>query len=139
EYAVLLTVHHIISDGWSMGVLVKEVATLYNAYSSGRPSTWPELSLQYADYAVWQRAWLQGEVLDEHVRYWREQLAGAPPVLQLPLDRPRPAIQRFQGSSVSLVVDTEIVKALRELSQRESASLFMVLLAAFQVLLHRYT
>jgi len=96
EYAVLLTVHHIISDGWSMGVLVKEVATLYNAYSSGRPSPLPELSLQYADYAVWQRAWLQGEVLDEHVRYWREQLAGAPPVLQLPLDRPRPAMQRFE-------------------------------------------
>ena len=139
EYAVLVTVHHIISDGWSMGVLVKEVATLYRAYSTGLPSPLPELSLQYADYAVWQRDWLQGEVLDEHLRYWREQLAGAPPVLQLPLDRPRPAIQRFEGSSVSLLVGTEIVSELRELSQREGASLFMVLLAAFQVLLHRYT
>ena len=139
EYAVLLTVHHIISDGWSLGVLIQEVSRLYRAYSSGLPSPLPELSLQYADYAVWQRDWLQGEVLDEHVHYWREQLAGAPPVLQLPMDRPRPAIQRFEGSSVSLLVDAEIVSELRELSQREGASLFMVLLAAFQVLLHRYT
>src|SRR5215207_166577 len=91
EHVLLLTMHHIVSDGWSMGVLVKEAAALYRAFAAGRPSPLAELPVQYADYAAWQRGWLQGEVLESQIAYWREQLAGAPPVLELPTDHPRPA------------------------------------------------
>src|SRR5690349_6165780 len=97
EHVLSLTMHHIVSDGWSMGVLVHEFAALYTAFSSDRPSPLPELSIQYADYAQWQRAWLTGEVLAEQLTYWKKKLDGAPAVLELPGDRPRPAVQSFKG------------------------------------------
>ena len=139
EHVVLFTMHHIISDGWSLGVLVKEVATLYEAYIKGEESPLPELELQYADYAAWQREWLQGEVLAEQLSYWQRQLGGELPVLELPTDRPRPAVQSYRGARESMVLSEELTQQLKALSQREGCTLFMTLLAAFQVLLHRYT
>ena len=100
QHIALLTFHHIIFDGWSMGVLVREVAALYNAFSQGLESPLPELSVQYADYAVWQREWLQGEVLAQQIGYWKQQLEGAPELLELPTDRPRPAVQTHRGASM---------------------------------------
>ena len=94
--------HHIVSDGWSMGVLYRELSVLYEAYANGRPSPLPELPIQYADYAVWQRQWLQGEVLERQLSYWKKQLAGIPAVLNLPTDRPRPAVQSYRGACQSL-------------------------------------
>src|SRR3712207_2972579 len=91
--------HHIVSDGWSMGLLVKELAALYEAFSQGKPSPLPELPVQYADYAAWQRKWLSGEVLEEQLGYWRKQLEGAPPALELPTDKPRPAVRTYRGES----------------------------------------
>ena len=139
EHVLLLTMHHIISDGWSMGVLVREVAALYEAYRRGEESPLEELPIQYADFAVWQRGWLRGEVLEEQLRYWREQLAGAPAVLELPTDRPRPPVQSFKGASEFFTVEPEVYGALKEMCQRERVTLFMALLAAFQTLLYRYT
>jgi amino acid adenylation domain-containing protein/non-ribosomal peptide synthase protein (TIGR01720 family) len=139
EQVLLLTMHHIVSDGWSMGVLIREVSELYSAYASGREPQLEELPIQYADYASWQREWLQGEVLEEQVQYWREQLAGAPQVLELPADRVRPALQSYRGGHERFVVDAEVSDQLRELSRREGVTMFMLLLAAFQVLLMRYT
>ena len=100
----MLNMHHIISDGWSMGVLVREVAALYEAFSQGRPSPLPELPVQYADYAAWQRQWLQGEALEAQLAYWREQLAGAPQLLELPTDKPRPAAQSYRGATSTRVM-----------------------------------
>ena len=137
DHAVLLTMHHIVSDGWSLGVLTKEVATLYAAYSRGAESSLPELAIQYADFAVWQRRWLQGEELERLLTYWRAQLGGTLPVLQLPFDRERPATPSFDGSQLTYRLSPEITAALKELSRREGVSLFMTLLAAFQTLLHR--
>ena len=139
EHVLLLTMHHIISDGWSMGVLVKEVTALYEAYNSSQPSPLAELSLQYGDYAVWQRQWLQGAVLDEQVQYWRKQLAGAPPILELPKDRPRPPIQTFNGAQLPVQLSPHMTGQLNELCHREEVTLYMLLLAAFQTLLLRYT
>ncbi|HXQ72675.1 MAG TPA: condensation domain-containing protein, partial [Pyrinomonadaceae bacterium] len=137
EHLVLLTTHHIISDGWSMGVLIKEVDTLYQAYSEGRESSLEELAIQYGDFARWQREWLQGEVLEQQLGYWREQLADLP-ALELPTDRPRPAIQSYRGRHHYFTMPTELTQQLKELSQQEGATLFMVLLGAFQLLLSRY-
>jgi amino acid adenylation domain-containing protein len=139
EHVLLVTMHHIVSDGWSMGVLVKEVAALYTAFSSGQPAALEELPIQYADYAVWQREWLREEVLERQLSYWREQLAGAPAVLELPSDHPRPAVQSFRGSFEPLTVPEEVTARLKELSRREGVTLFMLLLGAWQVLLSRYT
>ena len=139
DHVVLFTMHHIISDGWSLGVLVKEVATLYEAYIKGEASPLPELEIQYADYAVWQREWLQGEVLEEQLSYWQRQLGGELPVLELPTDRPRPAVQSYRGARQSITISAELTQQLKALSQREGCTLFMTLLAAFQVLLSRYT
>ena len=139
EHVVLFTTHHIISDGWSLGVLVKEVATLYEAYIKGEQSPLPELEIQYADYAAWQREWLQGEVLAEQLSYWRRQLGGELPVLELPTDKPRPAVQSYRGARESMVLSEELTQQLKALSQREGCTLFMTLLAAFQVLLSRYS
>jgi amino acid adenylation domain-containing protein len=138
EHVLLLTMHHIVSDGWSMGVLVREMSALYAAYSSGEEPALDELPIQYADFAVWQREWLQGETLERQLSYWREHLRGAPPVLELPTDRPRPAVQTYAGSSVSVILGPELAERLRELSRREGATLFMTLLAAFNVLLSRW-
>ncbi|MDQ3804120.1 MAG: amino acid adenylation domain-containing protein, partial [Acidobacteriota bacterium] len=139
EHVALFTMHHIVSDGWSMGVLIREVAALYEAFSRGEPSPLEELPVQYADYALWQKQWLQGEVLERQMQYWREQLGGDLPVLELPTDRPRPAVQSYRGAHESFSLPVELAAALRELSRREGVTLYMTLLAAFQVLLSRYT
>jgi amino acid adenylation domain-containing protein len=139
EHAALFTMHHIVSDAWSLGVLVREVATLYAAYTQGRPPTLDELPLQYADFADWQRGWMQGEVLERELQYWRRRLAGAPPVLELPTDRPRPAVKSFRGATHSFLLPRELAARLRRLSHEEGATLFMTLLAAWQALLSRYT
>jgi len=102
EHVFILTMHHIVSDAWSLGVFFRELLSLYEAFSQGEPSPLPELPIQYADFAVWQREWLQNNVLDQQLSYWKEQLAGAPPVLELPTDRPRPAVQTFPGAYQSL-------------------------------------
>jgi amino acid adenylation domain-containing protein len=139
EHMLLLTMHHIVSDGWSMGVLVREVAALYEAMCEGRPSPLHELRIQYGDYAVWQRRWLSGDVLERQLSYWREQLAGAPPVLDLPTDRPRPQVQTFRGAALPFKLSKELTEKLRALSRHEGVTLYMLLLAALQTLLARYT
>jgi amino acid adenylation domain-containing protein/non-ribosomal peptide synthase protein (TIGR01720 family) len=139
EHVALVSMHHIVSDGWSSGVFVREMATLYRAYSSGGESPLPPLSVQYADYALWQRGWLREEVLEHELDYWTKQLAGAPAVLELPTDRPRPAVFTFRGARHHFTLGRELSKSLESLSRRESCTLFMTLLAAFNVLLSRYT
>ncbi len=139
DHILVLALHHIVSDGWSGGVLFQELTTLYEAFAVGKPSPLPELPVQYADYAVWQRGWLQGEVLEKQLAYWKERLTGAPPVLELPTDHPRPAVQSFRGARQSVTLSKNLTDALRILSQRESATLFMTLLAAYQTLLYRYS
>src|ERR1043166_109409 len=139
EHVLLLTMHHIVSDGWSMEILTREVSTLYAAYASGQESPLAELPIQYADYAVWQREWLQGEVLEEELGYWRKQLADAPAVLDLPTDRNRPAQQSAREASLPLQLSTELTAGLKQLSKREGVTLFMTLLAAWQLLLARYS
>ena len=139
DHVVLLTMHHIVSDGWSMGVLIKEVATLYATYSQGADSPLTELPIQYSDYAIWQRGWLQGEELERQLTYWREQLGGELPVLELPTDHARPAMPSYRGAHLGFRLSPELSEALKELSRREGATLFMTLLAAFQTLLHRYS
>jgi amino acid adenylation domain-containing protein len=138
EHVVLFTMSHIVSDAWSMGILITEVETLYRAYSAGGASPLEELPIQYADYAVWQRNWLQGEALERQLSYWRERLAGLPP-LELPFDYPRPAVASFCGASLSFGLSEELTEGIRALSGHEGATLFMTLLAAFQTLLMRYS
>ena len=139
DHVVLVTMHHIVSDGWSMGLLVGEVSALYDAFSQGRPSPLAELSIQYADYAAWQREWLQGEVLEGQLRFWRELLAQAPPSLDLPTDRPRPRVQTFRGAHLTFSLTAKLSQELEVLSRQHQATLFMTLLAAFQILLSRYS
>jgi amino acid adenylation domain-containing protein len=138
DFVVLLTLHHILADGWSMGVLLRDLAAIYAAASAGRPPSLPELPVQYADYAHWQRHWLEGEVLHQHLAYYREQLADLP-VLDLAWDRPRPAVQTYHGSTHYLQWPGDLSRGLEELRRREGATLFMVLQAAFQTLLSRYS
>jgi len=133
DHAVLVTVHHIVSDGWSMGVLVDEIAALYSG------AALPELPVQYADYAVWQRGWLAGEHLDAELAHWRETLAGASTVLEVPADHPRPAVQGFRGRHLPVALPAALVADLKALALREGSTLFMALLAGFETLLHRYT
>ncbi|NPD30072.1 condensation domain-containing protein, partial [Corallococcus exiguus] len=137
EHVLLLTMHHIVSDGWSMGVLVRELVAFYEAFREGRSPSVAPLPVQYADYAVWQRSWLQGEVLDAQLGYWKQQLSGAPALLELPTDKPRPAVQSQRGAS--LPVHLPLSQALTDFCQREGVTPFMALLAAFQVLLSRYS
>ncbi|HEY0510454.1 MAG TPA: amino acid adenylation domain-containing protein [Thermoanaerobaculia bacterium] len=139
RHRLLLTLHHIISDGWSIGVLMGEVEALYAAFAAGEPSPLAELEIQYADYAVWQRDWLQGELLETELAYWRRQLVGAPTVIELSTDRPRPAARRQAGAHCPVVLPGDLSAALRTLSRREGATLFMTLTAVFQALLGRYT
>jgi NRPS condensation-like uncharacterized protein len=136
EHVILLTLHHIVSDGWSMDVLVRELATLYNAFTTGQMYALPELPIQYADFAVWQRQQLQGEYLDSQIRYWRKQLEPVTELATLPTDYPHPTSQRFQGSKYSVKLSLALTEALKTLSQQEGVTLFMTLLAAFQVLLY---
>jgi amino acid adenylation domain-containing protein len=139
EHILLLTTHHIASDLRSAFILFQELGALYKAYSSNEPSPLPELPIQYVDYAVWQRDWLQGEVLESQLSYWRRQLDGAPSMLELPTDRPRPAAQSFGGAHQELILPAGISNSLRALGREEGMTLFMTLLAAFQVLLSRYS
>ncbi|HEX8559178.1 MAG TPA: amino acid adenylation domain-containing protein [Pyrinomonadaceae bacterium] len=138
EHVLLLTMHHIVSDGWSMGVLVGEVAALYEAFAGGSPSPLPELPLQYVDFAVWQNERLRGGALALQLEYWARQLKGAPPTLELPADRRRPAVQSFHGAVCSLELPAELSGSLRALCRREGVTMFMTLLAAFKGLLARY-
>ncbi|NBC43821.1 amino acid adenylation domain-containing protein, partial [Corallococcus exiguus] len=139
EHVLLLTLHHIISDGWSLRVLVREAVQAYGALVEGRAPVLPLLPVQYADHALWQREWLRGEVLDAQVAWWREQLAGAPPVLDLPTDRPRTAVQGFRGALLPVQLPRELSGALKSLARAEGVTPFMVLLAGLQVLLSRYS
>ncbi|MEG3973583.1 amino acid adenylation domain-containing protein [Microcoleus sp. herbarium8] len=138
EHILLLNMHHIASDDWSIGVLIREIEAIYTALIDRQPSPLPELSLQYADFAEWQRARLQGEVLETQLAYWRQQLRGIS-VLNLPTDRPAPARQNYRGKTQYLELPKQLKDALVALSQREGATLFMTLLAAFQTLLYRYS
>ncbi|MDZ7268842.1 MAG: amino acid adenylation domain-containing protein [candidate division KSB1 bacterium] len=139
DHLLLLTIHHIVADGWSIGVLIREVATAYQAGLAGRPLRLPDLPIQYADYAAWQRGWLTGEVRARQLDYWKKQLAGVPQLLSLPTDRPRPAVQTFHGAHYAFELPTELLAALGELSRQENGTLFMTLLAAFYTLLYRYS
>jgi amino acid adenylation domain-containing protein len=138
EHAFLLTMHHIISDGWSMGVFFRELVVLYEAFSRSKPSPLPDLPLQYADFAHWQRQWFQGEVLERQLSYWKRGLGGELPVLDLPADRPRPPIQTYHGATQSIFLSLELAESLKALGRQEGVTLFMTLLAAFQTLLYRY-
>ncbi|MFN6563694.1 MAG: non-ribosomal peptide synthetase [Nostoc sp. ChiSLP01] len=138
EHILLLNMHHIICDDWSIGILIQELGTLYAAFAQNQPSPLVELPLQYADFAHWQREWLQKEVLQSQLAYWREQLNGIS-ILHLPTDKPRPAIQNYQGATQFLELPKNLIDALEKLSQQESATLFMTLVAAFKTLLYRYT
>jgi amino acid adenylation domain-containing protein len=138
HHVLLLTMHHIVTDGWSMGIMVREIARLYEAYLKNEDSGLPELGIQYADYAVWQRAWLQGEVLEQQINYWRIQLANVP-VLDVPTDHARSPVESQAGASIGWALPEELGRQLNELSRREGVTLFMTLLAGFQLLLSRYT
>jgi amino acid adenylation domain-containing protein/FkbM family methyltransferase len=139
HHVLVVNMHHIVSDGWSMGVFLRELLGLYEAFRNGRPSPLPELPVQYADFAHWQRQWLAGEVLESQLDYWRARLADAPAVLRLPTDRPRPPVQSHRGAVHTFDLPKHLVAEVRELSQREGVTPFMTLLAAYQTLLHRYT
>uniref|UniRef100_UPI0017F27693 condensation domain-containing protein n=1 Tax=Ramlibacter sp. TaxID=1917967 RepID=UPI0017F27693 len=139
EHVAVVVMHHIVSDGWSLGVLIGELGALYTAYVQGRESPLPELSVQYADYALWQRGWLQGEALQRQVGYWSQRLRGAPATLDLPLDHARPPVQSFRGARVPIELPKPLVRQLLALARAEGATLFMVLLAAFQHLLARWS
>ena len=139
EHVALFVMHHIVCDGWSTDVLVRELSTLYKAFSSGQPSPLPELPIQYVDFAVWQRNWLQGEVLEKQLAYWKQQLGGNLPVVQLPTVRPRESVKTSRGATTSFVIPANLSAALLALSRQEGVTLFMTLLAAFQILLQRYT
>ncbi|HEV7859202.1 MAG TPA: amino acid adenylation domain-containing protein [Pyrinomonadaceae bacterium] len=138
DYVFLLTMHHIIADGWSLVLLFQELSDIYEAFGAGLPSPLPELPIQYADFAVWQRDWLRGEVLEEQLSYWRNQLRDLP-VLQFPTDWPRPTVLSYEGSLHTLWLPDSLARALRDLGAREKTTLFMTVLAAFNVLLSRYT
>jgi amino acid adenylation domain-containing protein len=139
EHVILLTMHHIISDGWSMSLLIEEVGTLYSAYVEGRPSPLPDLDLQYGDFAVWQRNWLSGSVLEQQLDYWRRQLGEDLPVLDIATDHPRPARPNFYGAVHSFNVSKDLTLSLQNLSQAEGVTTFMLVLAAWQTLLSRYS
>ncbi|HEX6097860.1 MAG TPA: amino acid adenylation domain-containing protein, partial [Thermoanaerobaculia bacterium] len=140
EHVLMLNMHHIVSDGWSLGILIKEFGAIMDALRAGRTPELPPLPIQYVDYAIWQRSWLEDEgVLEEQLGYWKQKLAGAPDSLDLPADHPRPGVQSFEGASHSFSLDAQLTARLKVLAEEQGGTLFMVLLAAFQALLHRYT
>ena len=139
EHILLLTMHHIISDGWSMGILVQEVATIYQAFCAEKPSTLETLPFQYVDFSAWQRKWLQGDNLDTQLSYWKTQLKDTSTLLELPSDRPRPVVQNFHGSTYSFTLSQPLTTQLQSLCHQAGTTLFMLLLGAFSVLLHRYS
>ncbi|HLP88084.1 MAG TPA: amino acid adenylation domain-containing protein [Nostocaceae cyanobacterium] len=139
ECVILLTLHHIISDGWSTEILIRELSVLYTAFCTAKPAPLPVLPIQYADFTIWQRQWLEGEVLTNQLAYWQQQLAGELPILQLPTDRPRPLVKTYGGKTLSFVLPKNLTEALKDLSKQEGVTLFMTLLAGFKTLLYRYT
>jgi hypothetical protein len=139
EPLLLLTLHQSIADAWSANVWINELNILYASFTAGGPSPLPELPIQYADYAAWQREWLHGEVLEQELAYWKKQLAGAPAVLELPTDYPRPAVQTHSGAPYHFILPAALTKELESLSRKKGVTLFMALLAAFQTLLARLT
>jgi amino acid adenylation domain-containing protein len=139
EHVMLLTMHHIVGDEWSIGLLIKEISISYEAFSGGKPSLLPELKIQYADYAGWQQRWWREEIMETLLAYWRKQLDGAPLVLDLPADRARPPVQSYQGATYEFELGTELTARIKALSRQQGTTLFMTLLAGFQALLYRYT
>ena len=139
NYVLVITLHNLVADEWSLGIMARELDVLYQAYSAGEPSPLADLPVQYADCVYWHRNWFEGDVFERHITYWRERLGGIPAVLELPTDRPRPPVQGFRGARESLVLSKNLSESLKELSDREGATLFETLLAAFQTLLARYT
>ena len=139
DHIAVITLHHIAADGWSAGVLLRELTALYTAFARAEPSPLPELAIQYADFAAWQRSWLEGEIVQQQLEYWRRQLGGRVPALNLPIDRPRPAVQSWRGATHWFRLDPALVEDLRRFARAENRTLFMTLLAGFQALLHRYT
>ena len=137
-HALALCVHHVAFDGWSAGIFRRELGALYEAFKAGRAPALPPLPVQYADFAVWQRDWLSGEVLEEQLSYWRERLGGAP-VLELPADRPRPPVRSTEGASIEFTVPDHVAQGLRTLSRSSGASIFMTLFSAFTALMSRYS
>ncbi|WP_052688276.1 condensation domain-containing protein [Xanthomonas sp. MUS 060] len=129
--------HHSISDGWSIGILIRELGALYAAFVQGQPNPLPPLPIQYADYSLWQRRVLDGPLLQRQLAFWREHLHGAPALLELPTDHPRPALQDYRGDSVECVIDADLTAALRAVSQRHGTTVFMTVLAGWAVLLSR--
>lgn len=138
DHVLLLTMHHIVCDGWSIGILMREVSALYTAFSAGKSSPLEELPIQYVDYSVWQRQWLHGEVLDKQLDYWRKQLEGVE-ILDLPTDRPRPAILGQRGGRIKIALPPDLTAKIRALGATNTATVYMILLSAFQVLLYRYS
>jgi amino acid adenylation domain-containing protein len=138
-HILLIVKHHIASDGWSSRILWQELSALYRAFTSGQANSLPDLPIQYVDYAIWQRGWLQGEVLESQISYWKKQLEGVPAVVNLPADRARPAVQTFRGARQSVDLSKELTQGLKTLSHEQGVTLFMTLLGAFQTLLYRYT
>jgi amino acid adenylation domain-containing protein len=139
DHVLLMTLHHIVSDAWSIGVMHHELSVLYQAFSNSKPSPLPDLPIQYADYAVWQREWLKGEELERQLSYWKKQLEGIPAVLDLPTDRPRSPVQSHRGGRQSFGLSKDLTEQLKAISRKEGVTLFMTLLATFQTLLHRYS
>ncbi|RDC82151.1 pyoverdine non-ribosomal peptide synthetase PvdD [Pseudomonas aeruginosa] len=139
DHVLVLVQHHIVSDGWSMQVMVEELVQLYAGYSQGLDVVLPALPIQYADYALWQRSWMEAGEKERQLAYWTGLLGGEQPVLELPFDRPRPARQSHRGAQLGFELSRELVEAVRALAQREGASSFMLLLASFQALLYRYS
>ncbi|HEY6349975.1 MAG TPA: amino acid adenylation domain-containing protein [Candidatus Angelobacter sp.] len=139
RHVLVMAMHHIVSDAWSMNVLVSEITMFYRAFAGGSVPDLPPLPVQYADFAVWQRNWLQGEVLAQQLEYWKTQLGTAPAMLELPADRPRPAVQTYNGADFTFGFSPALSQSLKALCRKEDATLYMVLLACFKILLHRYT
>ena len=139
EQIFLLSMHHIISDGRSMEILLQELTTLYNSYRQGEDRQLTPLSIQYGDFTLWQREWLQGEILEQQLEYWQEKLADAPALLALPTDYPRPAIQGFVGAHHKFELSQDLTQQLLKLNREAGTTLFMTLLAGFKTLLYRYT
>ncbi|TBV02401.1 condensation domain-containing protein, partial [Stutzerimonas kirkiae] len=139
DHVLVLTLHHIVSDGWSMPIMVDELVQLYEGYCTGQQVNLPELSIQYADYAIWQRSWMEAGEQERQLAYWKAQLGDEQPVLELPIDRPRPAIQSQEGANFSIEFNDKLAQSLKQLVKRQGVSLFMLLLASFQTLLHRYS
>lgn len=139
EYALFVSIHHIIADGWSIGVLIREITTLYQAFSNGYVSPLPQLQIQYADFAIWQRRWLEGKELENQLRYWQQQLNNSITELNLPFDYPRPAIQTYKGEQQNFVLAKMELDKLKIIKNKEGITLFMTIIAAFNTLLHWYT